>query len=114
MAASACIRADVTLNGRAIDETSAGIAQARVTFHLNDAPTPVFSTVSDPTGAISIILPGAGTYVARVDRDGYFPLRDFPVEVGNESREVHLTMNHVREVFETMKVSASPGSVDVD
>jgi hypothetical protein len=100
--------AQVTITGRIVDENGAGVGGARVA--LGSGP----SVISDPTGAFSVDLPGAGQYLARVERDGFFPLKDFPVDIAADTREVHLTINHAREVFESTKVSASTGELDID
>ena len=95
--------AEVTIPGRIVDENGAGVGEARV---LIGSARPC---VSDPTGAFTLELPGAGRYLTRVERDGFFPLKDFPVDIASDTRELHLTISHAREVFEKMNVSASIG-----
>jgi hypothetical protein len=103
--------ADFSISGRVVDEDHTGVAAARITFQSASGETQ--STVSDPTGAFTLDLP-PGQYRARVEHDGYFPLKDFPVDISEDTGEVHLTLNHEREVFQSMDVSASSGGVDVD
>ncbi len=105
------LSAAITVTGRVVDENNAAVGQARVTFHL---PAGDAVALSDPTGAFSISLPRPGKYTARAEHDGFFPLNDFSVEIDASSRELHLTMNHVREVVESVKVSESAASVDID
>ena len=104
-------RAEIPLAGRVLDETGAGVDAARVTLHADSFST---STTSDPTGDFSITLPGPGRYLATVERDGFFPLKDFAVNVAADTSEIHLSINHVREEFTRVKVSASTSAVDVD
>ncbi len=123
--------AAIAVNGRVVDETGAAIDQARVTLRpAGAAASERYSAVSDPTGAFSLSLPGPGRYLATVECDGYFPLTDRALEIaGNiggenageltsgvtaEAQEIHLTMNHEREVFQSVKVNASPAGVDID
>src|SRR6185437_13302111 len=104
--------AQMTIAGRVIDENNAGVAQARVIFRGADGE--VRSAISDPAGAFTFDLPHSGRYLAQVERDGYFPLKDFPVDIAGDTREVHLALSHVREVFQSIDVSASGGAVDVE
>ena len=103
--------AAITITGRVVDENNAAVAQTRVTFHSEAAD---FTALSDPTGAFSFSLPSPGRYTARAEHEGYFPLKDFPVDVTSETGEIHLTLNHVREILESLKVTDTTGSVDVD
>ncbi len=105
-------RAEIVLSGRVLDETNAGVGQARVTLRATDS-SPV-SAVSDPTGSFSISLPAPGRYFAHVDGDGYFPLDGYAVDIQPDSQEIHLQLSHQREVFESVRVTASPNAIDVD
>jgi hypothetical protein len=109
------MRAEITLAGRVLDETGSGVGNARVTIST-DSPsiTASITATSDPTGDFSVVLPAAGRYLARVERDGFFPLKDFPVDVGAETTEIHLALNHVREEFTRVKVTASTSAVEVE
>ena len=104
--------AAAAIAGRVVDETSAGVGEARVTIRSLDSGD-TRSALCDPTGAFSVAL-GPGHYLASAERDGYFPLKDYPVEVTEDTREIHLALNHVREVVESMKVTVPAGMVDVD
>ncbi len=103
--------AEVPLAGRVIDETNSGVSDARVTLH--DGAFTATAT-SAATGEFSITVPGPGRYLANVERDGFFPLKDFPVDVLADTKEIHLSLNHVREEFTRVKVSASTSAVDID
>jgi len=109
MSALAC--AEITVTGRVVDENNAAVAQARVTIHGDSGD---FTVLSDPTGGFSASFAESGHYVAHVERDGFFPLKDFAIDVQDDTREIHLTLNHVREVVESLKVSATTSGVDVD
>jgi hypothetical protein len=105
-------RAEIVISGRVLDETNAGVSQARVTLRAADSSS--ISAVSDPTGTFSISLPAAGRYLAHVESDGYFPLDGYAIDIEPDTKEVHLVLSHQREVFESVRVSASPAAIDVD
>ena len=107
--------AELLLSGRIVDENNVAVEGARVTFHLAGTPeTQVYSAVSDPTGAFSLPLPAPGQYLINITHEGFFPLHDFAVDVTPSTPEVHLILNHARELFQSVKVSATPQTVDVD
>ncbi len=106
-------RAEIVLSGRVLDETNAGAGQARVTMRAADSSSSA-SAVSDPTGAFSISLPAPGRYLAHVEAEGYFPLDGYAIDVEPDTTEIHLVLSHQREVFESVRVSASPAPIDVD
>jgi len=105
-------RADIPIAGRVVDETNAGVGAARISFRSPGGAS--LTAVSDPTGAFTLSLPGAGRYIAQVEREGYFPLKDYAIDIAADTTEVHLTLNHLREQFQSMNVSESAGGVDVD
>jgi len=109
IAAHAC--AAISIAGRVVDENNAGVPQARVTFHANERD---FAALCDQTGAFSLTLPSPGQYSVRVEHEGFFPLKDFPVDIAAGTRDVHLAMNHVREVLQSLQVSDTAGDLDVD
>ena len=104
--------AQITIAGRVLDENGAGVAQAAVSFR--GAGGEVQAAICDPWGEFTFTLAGPGRYLADVERDGYFPLKNFPVDVTGATTEVHLAVSHVREVFQSVNVAASGAAVDVD
>jgi hypothetical protein len=92
------------------DENNTAIAAARVTF---SAGTVAISTTTDPTGAFDIRLP-AGDYSVAADSDGFFPLRERAVQLAEGPQELNLVLNHVREVFHSVKVEGTVSPVDLD
>jgi len=110
--------ASISVNGRVVDETNAAVDQARISLRPAGAISgELYSAVSDPTGSFTLSLPGPGRYIATVEGDGYFSLKDREIEVADaalEIQDVHFTLNHEREVFQSVKVSASPSAIDVD
>jgi hypothetical protein len=105
------LSAAITIAGRVVDENYAGVAQARIALHSESGD---FTALSDATGAFAIALPAEGQYTARVEREGFFPLKDFSIELSGNTADVRLVLNHVREVSESVKVTESAAGVDVD
>ena len=106
------LRAEITAAGRVIDENNAGVGDAQVSCRSSTGET--VTAVSDPTGVFTITFPQPGRYLAQVTRDGYFRLKDYAIDVGPDTSEIHLVLSHVREDFQSVNVSESSGGVDVD
>ena len=109
--------ADITLTGRVVDENEVPVPAARVSV----VPAPgsqmaarqnPWETRTDPTGAFSVTLPSVGDFLFTVEREGYYALKNRPVHVEN-GQEVTLTLNTVREVFQSADVNAETSPVDV-
>jgi hypothetical protein len=97
--------ADVTLHGRVVDENDAPVLEARVVVAGVEAQT-------DPTGAFTMTLPGAGDFSFSVAREGYYALKDQVVHVSGD-HQIILLINSVREVFQSQNVNAETSPVDV-
>ena len=108
--------AQIAISGRVVDETGAGVPQARITLRpAQSGPAPeLFNAVSDPTGAFTLELAAPARYIAEVECDGYFPLKDHAIQIDPQTAEIRLTLNHVREVVEHMNVSEPTNTVDID
>ncbi len=110
---SALRAAGVQLSGSVRDEHDAPVAGAKITV----SPAPPGSggpwqTTSDPTGAYSITLPSPGNYLVDVQRQGFYEVKDRPVDL-QTSQEVNLTVNSVQEVFQSVDVTEQPSPVDI-
>ena len=105
--------ADAELSGFVKDENEVPVAAARVRL----SPVPPASGGSwqaetDPAGAFSLTLPAPGDYLVDVQRQGYYELKDRLVHIG-AALELMLTMNTVREVFQSVDVNEQPSPVDI-
>ena len=96
--------------GRVVDENNTGIGDVRVALQ---AGTQAFHASSDPTGSFRLLVP-AGSYLATAERAGYFPLTPRAINLAEGPQEVNLVLNHVREVFQSVKVSANGPGLDPD
>ena len=96
--------------GRVVDENNTGIPEVRVSLQ-SGAQT--FRVSTDPTGSFRLRLP-SGSYAAMAERAGFFPLKPRPVEFTEGAQELHFTLNHVREVFQSVQVEGRTSDVDMD
>ena len=109
--------AEVGLTGRVLDENEVPVPAA----HLSVVPAPgspipapakPWDTQTDATGAFRLSLPAAGDFLVSVEREGYYALKDRSVRV-DVAQEMTLTLNTVREVFQSTDVNAETSPVDV-
>lgn len=101
--------AQVELTGRVVNETNAPVAGARVGIE-----DPRLFTTTDPTGAFRFTLPKPGEYRVTVEKEGHFTLKDKPVTLASGGNEVNLVLNRLREVVESVDVTAATSDVGLD
>ena len=102
--------AQIELTGRVVNENEAPVGGAKVTVHTGVG---AWLTETEPTGTFKLILPGPGNYMVGVEREGYYELKNFPVEA-DVSRDVTLVINSLREVFQSVDVKEAPSPVDIE
>lgn len=108
--------AQVELTGRVVDENEAPVGGAKVTVHPKAATVPGVSsweTQTEPTGIFNLMLPAPGQYLIGIEREGYYALKNVPVEA-DVSREITLAINSVREVFQSVDVKEEPSPVNIE
>jgi hypothetical protein len=101
------------LTGRVVDENGSPVRDARVTVHRTGPAVGTFEAQSDPTGAFTISLPEPGGYLYSVDHEGFYALKDHPIQVEAPSQELTATINSVREVFQSVNVTEETSPVDL-
>jgi carboxypeptidase family protein len=107
LAAAPLLYGQSVLTGRVVDVNETPVSQARITVVAGG----VRQATSDPTGQFSIALPGPGDYLVNVQREGFYELRDHPVQAG-ALNEVTLVLTPIREVFQSVNVNETPSPVD--
>ncbi len=114
--ALACAGAEteVTLGGRVTSETGSPVAGARVTVSSAQSAARRRVLVTDSAGAFGCSLAPAGDYIIDVEREGFFTLKGRPVRLGSGANDIQLVLNPLREVFESIDVNASAGTVSLD
>lgn len=111
--------AQVRVIGRVTNENDLPVAGALVT--VEDIPfTRTWEASSDPTGAFSLQLPGAGAYSLKVDRDGFYVLSKLNLAIpapadNNPPFELHLSLESIHELRSTIEVKGGEaGLSDMD
>ncbi|HWB84921.1 MAG TPA: TonB-dependent receptor [Bryobacteraceae bacterium] len=113
MATSPVFAADISIRGRVLDETSAAVSSALIRFHpVAGTNGRDFRASSGPTGKFEIRLPAPGNYTVTVEHEGFFPLQNQTIAIGQTPEDVHLVLNHLREVFQSVRVNATTSSLD--
>ena len=109
---------DMPLSGLVRDENDAPVAQAQVVLRqvvlrpVDGSPNARrWQALTDPAGAFSLLLP-AGDYTIGVAREGFHELKAQSVHLGS-ALELRLTLNHVREVFQSVNVEEPSSPVDL-
>ncbi len=109
--------AQISLNGRVVDENGAPLARARVSARLTESQgrdQAPHTVETGPTGTFILNLPGPGTYLLSVQRTGFFQLPERKIAVDASGREVTLVLNPNREIFQSVNVGESSSPVDPD
>ena len=114
---AANVQAQVRLIGQVTNDTNAPVAGARITAE-SITLSKTFEATSDPTGAFTMSLPEAGTYLLKIDREGFFIHSEsammIPMVSGETSMELHVTLQTIHEIRSSVDVTAQPGIVDLD
>lgn len=105
------LQARVRVEGRVVDENGAAVGGAHIEFRnpiLIQAP----SVVSDSQGRFSIELPAPGSYSLYAERPGFFVVDRSPVDLDEGVNEITVTLNHLRELVESVEVVYSAPLID--
>ncbi|MBV9745509.1 MAG: carboxypeptidase regulatory-like domain-containing protein, partial [Acidobacteriia bacterium] len=105
------LHAQVTLPGRIVDETGAGVPGARVEFLSTESASPVV-TSSDPAGNFTVALPQAGPYKIRAERQGFYVYQGQEQTFNEALTQITVTLNHVQEFSDRIDIQASPAGID--
>lgn len=105
-------QAQVRLRGEVVSDTNTPIDRATVA--LESATGYKIHAFTDPTGAFVLEAPAPGEYLITVEHEGYFRLTGRRVKLSDGSNELRLTLNPLREVSQSVEVSASSTDVDID
>ncbi len=108
------MQAQLTVSGRIVDETGAGIADARVTVHpaIPGSELAVSSASSDLAGNFTLTVPAAGEYDLRVEREGFYVFTNHNQRFDETQNQFAITLNHQQEFPEKVEVKDSPPGID--
>ena len=111
VALSASLYAQVTISGRVVDETGAGIAGARIELRYAPDAAPVAAS-SDAAGNFKLQAPTASEYSIRAERLGFYLYRGRLENFQSGSSELIITLNHLQEFSDHVDVAYSPPAID--
>jgi hypothetical protein len=102
---------EVLCTGRVTDANGAPLTAARIVLRSATSSQQAFS---GPAGAFEFNANTPGAYWLTVEREGYYQLKDRPIQLKEGSNEATLVLNPVRELFDSVNVPASPPGIDFD
>ena len=104
------VRAEVTVSGRISDENGLAVAFARVELRLPGAAAATVAT-SDIAGGFTAQPAAPGEYFIHAERPGFFVF-DGRAELRQGPNQLHLTLNHLQDFFQSVDVAYSAPAVD--
>lgn len=103
----------IVFRGQVVSSTATPVEGARILLQQPDEPVPA-RAFTDVQGRFQITLKQPGAYLLTVERDGFFPLRQQPVNVdASTEAQATLTLEPVRELRDSVEVSAAPVGIDM-
>lgn len=106
------LAAQVPLSGRVLSSTKTPIAGARLTLRTPDGRS--HQTFTQVEGNFRIDLPSPGPFRLDIERAGFYPLRNEPLDLPEGGTDAGFTLEPVREVVESIEVGATPLTIDMD
>ncbi len=105
------LQAQVSVTGRVVDETGAGVAGTRIEVRPADGGAPAIAS-SDKAGGFKVVLPSAGDYSIRAERLGFYLYQRRSQEFVPGGAELTITLNHLQEFSDRIDVTYSPPAID--
>lgn len=102
--------AQAQFGGVVVSSTQTPVVGARVLLKRGEGPA--LAAFTDAQGRFQIALAAEGRYWVTVEREGYFPIREQAVEIV-KGQDATLVLEPVRELRESIEVSAAPVGVDM-
>ena len=102
--------AEIDVAGKIVDENGQPVAYARVEVRRSPATPPSVAT-ADIGGSFSLRLPSPGVYLIHTERPGFFVF-DGRSELPEGSSQLHLTLNHLQDFFQSVDVAYSAPAID--
>jgi hypothetical protein len=104
---------EVLIGGHVFDDRGSPVGDVR----LSVTPTsqhPVLTTSTDATGSFHLTLDAPGSYLLSASKQGFFEIKRHQLVVSESNLGLVLTMNPLREVFQSLDVNGTPSPVDLD
>jgi len=103
--------AQVSIAGRVVDETGAGIGGARVELRAA-ADNQIRTASSDRAGNFQLALPAAGDYTIRAERLGFYLYQGHSRHFEAGPGDLTIVLNHLQEFSDHVDVVYSPPAID--
>src|SRR5437867_1732060 len=102
--------AEVSVAGKIVDENGLAVAFARVELRSKPSSRPS-AAMSDIAGGFSLQTAAPGEYLIHAERPGFFVF-DGRAALRDGSNQLHLTLNHLQEFFQSVDVAYSAPTID--
>src|SRR5262249_6800447 len=99
------------VSGKIVDENGLAVAFARVELRRGPS-SPALAVTSDIAGGFWLQL-APGRYLIHAERPGFFVF-DGRTELETGSNQLHVTLNHLQEFFQSVDVAYSAPTIDPD
>ncbi|HZT30035.1 MAG TPA: hypothetical protein VFA33_09140 [Bryobacteraceae bacterium] len=103
--------AQVTINGKVVDDTGVAVSGVRVEVRAGAAAAPAVA-FSDLSGAFVLNLESAGEYQILAARETYFQFKG-SAAFQDGVNHLTITLNHLQEVTQSVDVVYSPPAIDL-
>ncbi len=104
--------AEVDVAGKIVDENGSAVAFAKVEARLSPS-SPAAAATSDIAGGFSLRLPSPGSYLIHAERPGFYVF-EMRSELQEGLNQLHLTLNHVQDFFQSVDVAYAAPAIDPD
>ena len=103
----------VGLNGRVLDDRGSPIRDVQISV-MSESEQTRATTSTAPTGSFHLQLNQRGSYILSASKQGFFEIKDYRLNLAESALEIVLTMNPVREVFQSLNVNGTPSPMSLD
>lgn len=102
------------VSGRVLDERGSPVANVQLGVTSASEPRILTTGSTDSTGSFKLKLDSPGAYLLNASKEGYFEIKRYRFSAMESPTELLLTMNQVREVFQSLDVNGTPSPLDLD
>lgn len=106
--------AETNMHGSVLTETRSPVSGARISVRSASSSAAVWIAVTGVRGEFALTVPAPGHYAITIEREGFFALRDQPVETPLAA-DLTFTLTRARELLQAVEVAAgTPHALDLE
>jgi hypothetical protein len=105
--------AQVLARGRVLDDRGSPVRDVRISVRSASRDT-LLTLSTDASGSFHLQLEQPESYLLNASKEGFFEIKDYRLTLADPTLELILTMNPLREVFQSLDVNGTPSPVDLD